>query len=349
MAVAHAVIAREVRGGFRRRHNIIDRQRVFRVRQADVDQLRARGLQPLRTLLPERVDLGRRAVDAIFFRDADAQPLYAVFQRRFVIGHGHVDAGGILRIHARHVPQHDRRIAHRARDGTRLIERRCEGDDAPARATSVSRLDADRARDGGRLTDRAARIGRRGAETQKSGDGRGRTARRSARHQRLVRILRAPGIDHRLEIARLVRRPHGELVHVDLAEHDRARVPQVLRDGRFIRRNEVRQDAAAGRGAHALGAEQILDGERQAFERTGFAFRETRVGALRHGERAFGRLRDERVERARILDGLDESLGQLLRRDALRLHGIARIAKGKSGGIGGERHGYSTTLGTTKK
>src|ERR1700722_549643 len=45
-AVAHAVVAREIARGFRRRHYIISRQRVGRVGQADVDHACARGAKP---------------------------------------------------------------------------------------------------------------------------------------------------------------------------------------------------------------------------------------------------------------------------------------------------------------
>ena len=70
-AVADAVVAGEVGRGFRRRHDVIGGQRVFRVRQRDVDDAGARGLQPGDALGPEGVDLGRHAVDAVFAGNAD--------------------------------------------------------------------------------------------------------------------------------------------------------------------------------------------------------------------------------------------------------------------------------------
>src|SRR3569623_496059 len=50
--IAHAVITREVRGRLRGRHDIISRQRVFGVRQRNLDDLRAGRLQPFRALRP---------------------------------------------------------------------------------------------------------------------------------------------------------------------------------------------------------------------------------------------------------------------------------------------------------
>src|SRR6185437_11555603 len=56
-----------------------------------------------------------------------------------------------------------------------------------------------------------------------------------------------------------VGRAHGELVHVALAQHDRAGLPQLRRDRRFIGRLEAVEDARARGRADALGAEQVLD------------------------------------------------------------------------------------------
>ena len=83
-------------------------------------------------------------------------------------------------------------------------------------------------------------------------------------------------------MARLIRRTHRELVHVGLAEHHRARVPEILRHRRFIRRHEILEDPASRCGAHAFGAEQILDAERHAFKWARFAGRESPVGRCGH-------------------------------------------------------------------
>ena len=168
---------------------------------------------------------------------------------------------------ARHGLQQDRRVLDRARDRPRLIERGGEGDDAPARAAAVSRLDADRAGDRGRLADRAAGVGRGRAHAEPRRHRRRRAARRAARHELGVRALAPPGIDHRAVKARLVGRAHGELVIVELAEHHRAGGPEICRHRRLIGRREAVEDVRAGGGADALGAEQILDAERNAFER----------------------------------------------------------------------------------
>ena len=130
--------------------------------------------------------------------------------------------------------QHDRGVAHVAGDRAGLVERGGEGDDAPARAAAVGRLDADRAGEGGRLADRAAGVGGGGAGAEMGGDRRGRAARRAAGHERGVGAAGAPRIDDGAVVGGLVGRAHGELVHVELAEHDRAVGPQIGGDGRFV-------------------------------------------------------------------------------------------------------------------
>jgi hypothetical protein len=79
----------------------------------------------------------------------------------------------------------------------------------------------------------------------------------------------APGVDHRAVIGGLVGRAHGELVHVELAEHDRAVGPEIGGDGGFVARLEAVEHVAAGLGVHALGGVEILDAERDAFQRAG--------------------------------------------------------------------------------
>ena len=159
------------------------------------------------------------------------------------------------------IAQHDGGVAHRLGERARLVERGGERDDAPARAAPVGRLDADGAGQRGGLADGAAGVGGGGSQAQVGGH-RGRRSRRRSRPapacRRLPSALAPPRVDDGAEGAGLVGGAHGELVAVELAEHHRAGVPQVGVDGRFVGRLEVVEDLRAGRGAHALGAEQSL-------------------------------------------------------------------------------------------
>ena len=146
-----------------------------------------------------------------------------------------------------------------------LVERAGEGDDAPARAAAVGRLDPANAGEGRRLADRAAGVG--------AGDA-GRDA--APRPPPPIRPTSRPGsaptllplapprADHRAVGAGLVRRAHRELVHVELAEHPRAAPCEIGGDGAFVGRLEALRMSAPGGGVDALGGEQVLDAERNA-------------------------------------------------------------------------------------
>jgi hypothetical protein len=99
-AVAHAIIAGEVRRGFGGRDDIVGRQRIFRVRERDVDDLGAGILSQAMPLLPQRLDLVRHAVDAVFLRDADLHALQRLAERRLVVRHRQVDRGRVLGVDA---------------------------------------------------------------------------------------------------------------------------------------------------------------------------------------------------------------------------------------------------------
>src|SRR5680860_638600 len=121
-------------------------------------------------------------------------------------------------------------------------------------------------------------------------------AGRAAGHQLGVGAFAAPRIDHRTIEARLVGRPHGELVIVELAEHHRAFRPQIGGDRRLIGRREAVENMRAGRAANVLRAEQILDAERNAFQRSALAFGKTRIACSGHFKRALGRRQHVGVE-----------------------------------------------------
>ena len=236
----------------------------------------------------------------------------------FVVRNRQIDGGRILGIDAGHRFQQDRGIAHVAGNRAGLVERRCKGNNAPARAAAIGRLDADGAGEGCRLADRAAGIGcgRTGAEV--CGNGSGRSAGRTAGNELLVGARRAPGIDHGTVVRGFVGRAHGELVHVELAEHDGAVVPEVLGDGRLVMRLEAVEDMAAGLRVDAFGGEQVLDAERNAFERACLAAGKTRVGRFGHLQRLLRRDLHIGIELlVGRFDRRDIGLGQFGRFDVL--------------------------------
>ena len=128
-------------------------------------------------------------------------------------------------------------------------------------------------------------------------------------------------------MARLGGRTHRELVHVQLAEHDRASIPKVLRDRRFIGRLEAVEDVRARRGADALRAIKILDAERDAFERADIlACGEALVRLPGGVHRLVRRDEHERVQRlVARLDGGKASLGEFGGFDLLATQLVARF------------------------
>ena len=76
---------------------------------------------------------------------------------------------------------------------------------------------------------------------------------------------------------------HGELVHVDLAQDDRAGLAQPGADRGVIGRHEVLQDAGAAGGAQTLGNHHVFQGQGNAGERRGLAALDPGRGLDRHG------------------------------------------------------------------
>ena len=198
------------------------------------------------------------------------------------------------------------------------------------------------------LADRAAGVGRRRAKAQVGGDGSGGAARRAARDQLVALALAPPRRDDGAEGARLVRGAHGELVAVELAEHDGAGVPQVGADGRFIGRREVVEDLRAGGGAHTRRAEQILVAERQPFEGARIARLQALVALLRLRQRQLRRRQHVGVERGVAgLDRVDEGAASARSPKRPSCAACRALRRGSASSVPSRRT-HSTTLGTTK-
>ena len=167
MAVAHPVVAGEVRRRLGRRDDVVGRQRVLGVRQlmSTISAPASRSLSA--PSVPERLDLRRHAVDAVLPRNADPPAAHVADRAppRSPAPPGRPRSRSFGSCPAIAF-EHDRRVAHRLRQRPRLVERRGEGDDAPARAAPIGRLHPDDAGEGRRLADRAAGIGAGGPEAR---------------------------------------------------------------------------------------------------------------------------------------------------------------------------------------
>ena len=144
-------------------------------------------------------------------------------------------------------------VRHRPGEGPHLVQRGAVGDDAVAAHHAVGRLEPVDAAVGSRLTDGTARVAAQRAGDVGRRDGRCAAARAAPRNVRHV-----PGVLRGAEGGIAAGVPHGELVHVGLAQQDRSRPLQEGPDRRVVRRAPIAQNLAGGRGPHALRAEVVL-------------------------------------------------------------------------------------------
>ena len=191
-AVADAVIAGEVGRGFGGRDDVIGRQRIFGVRQADLDRRRAGVLQPFDALVPQE-RRSRPGTPSIRYSLGmpTRLPLRSLDRSASHCGTGRSSEvesfGSNPAIASSRIAQSRTVLRHRPG----LVERAGEGDDAPARAAAVGRLDPADAGEGRRLADRAAGVGAGRARRDARRDRRRRSARRSAGGQADIAALAA--------------------------------------------------------------------------------------------------------------------------------------------------------------
>src|SRR5205807_5821729 len=79
---------------------------------------------------------------------------------------------------------------------------------------------------------------------------------------------RIPWISRRTVVGVVGGAAPGELVHVGLADEDGAGGAEPRRDRRVLLGDEVGEDLRAGGGAHAPRVEVVLEGDRDAMERS---------------------------------------------------------------------------------
>ncbi|MNV50030.1 hypothetical protein D3C71_1420160 [compost metagenome] len=125
-------------------------------------------------------------------------------------------------------------------------------------------------------------------------------------------MFEVPRVLHRAVVAGLVGRAHGEFVHVGLAQGDHAGGGQLGDHGGVIRRLEVVEHLRAAAGAYAVGAEQVLVGDRGTQQRAGFASGATGVGGTRLAQgQVFGDA-DKAVDLwVELFDARQQRAGQL--------------------------------------
>ena len=232
-----------------------------------------------------------------------------VFECRGIVGNRLVDARGIVGVGAGDHAQEEGRVGEVVSEGADLVERAGERDQAIPADPAVGRLEADDAAKGRRLADRAAGVGAESQRSQTGRDGRRRAAGRAAGHADSI-----PGVFGRPVRAVLRRRAHRELVHVGLAEQDRAGGPELGDHGGVVRRAEVPQHTAAASRRLALDAEHVLDRHGYARETADhFAALSPGVDGSGLGQDALRIEMDENVEPPGALASIQQGANHLFR------------------------------------
>ena len=128
-----------------------------------------------------------------------------------------------------------------------------------------------------------------------------------------------------------IRRAHGKLVAVHLAQHDRARRFHARDGGAVIRRDILFQNLRSRGGAHAARAHHILDTDRHATQRRQcLTFGRHPVDPVGLFESALLRKRQECADLAVFL--LDAGVMRLSQRERRRF----TFLHGGAGGVDGE-------------
>ena len=179
------------------------------------------------------------------------------------------------------------------------------------------------------------------------GHSRGRPTGGAAGHEKALlvasqRLTRPGGVAVRGQPRRgdgavvggLVGRAHGEFVHVQLAQHDRAIAPQMGGDGGFIVRLEPIEDMAAGLRMNALGGVEILDPQGKTLKGARRSAGDARVGGGGHGQSLLGGLEHIGVEPARLGHGVEMGLGQFNGGKRPGGERVARLREGEACHVG---------------
>ena len=163
-----------------------------------------------------------------------------------------------------HVREQQRGVGDVAGERARLVERRREGDHAVARHRAVRRLEADDRR----TARRAGGSSRRCRCRAPTGRGRRRPRRRCRPRSRPGTRVAVPRVAHRRR-SRSSRStsPSRTRPGSSCRAAPRRRPCELAHRGRRVRRPVALEDARAGLARHALGAEEVLDGERHAAQR----------------------------------------------------------------------------------
>ena len=227
-----------------------------------------------------------------------------------------------------------------------MIQRRGKRDDTVTGNATVGRLHPDDSAQRSRLPNGSAGVGSESAGAQRRRHRRRRATRRAAGH-----ALEIPRIVHGLVRAVFIRRAHGELVHVELAQADGTGRSQTPGRRRFVRRNEALENLRTRRGFHAAGDEDVLETDGNPAERTNrLASRDFPIDGVGRFARA-GLVHQEKAAELLVepLDAVEVGIDQVARFPSSCGNPSRQLAQRCAAHLGRAWHGYAPPVPGTMR
>ena len=151
--------------------------------------------------------------------------------------------------------------------------------------------------------------------------------------------LELPGIACDLKAAGFRGRAHSELIHIQLAQHHRAGLVQARDRRRVKNRHVTLKYLRAASGLHALGGEDIFDGDGDAQQGTLLARRPQLISRPRLLPRQFRRHTKKGADlRIALFDLRQMRLGQFQRADVAVAQELQCLGDGQSRQFGHSSH-----------
>src|SRR5262249_36230562 len=142
-SVAYGVVSREIGARLRCCDQVVRRNSVLGVRQANFMNLAAEAFVQPYPGFDLRLDFCFQAPDEIFLRDADSSPFDRLVETFDVFVDGRVRGCRIQMIKPRHDLERLRCLTHGLRQWADLVERRTERNQTVSRDSAIRRLHAD--------------------------------------------------------------------------------------------------------------------------------------------------------------------------------------------------------------
>src|SRR5271168_4661396 len=289
---SYAVISRQVRASLRRGYNVIGRNRIVRMRHANIDQLAPQFAKDPHTRLDLRPYSGVHPRPKILPGYPDLQAFHGLTDLLRISWHRGSRGRRIPRIPPRNRLQNHRHILYVIRKRPNPVQRRCKRNQPVARHPPITPHHRRHPAKRPRLPYRSSRIRPQRRHRQPRRHRRSRSSARSARH-----AIQRHRILHRPVRRILVRTSHRELVAIGLAHNHRPSRVEPLH-GRSIKwRHIILQYLRPASSRRPPRTQHILNRHRHTRQwRQRLPIRNRRINFIRLRIRAFRRKRQKRIQ-----------------------------------------------------